>query len=289
MDYFSTFIQMLHAKNLADNTIRAYTTYLKAYLQYLSDLGIQPPDASWQTVRDFISWIQKERSLSDRTVNMIISYLQFFWIYVLHQPWDKSQVPFRKFNTYLPFVPDRNQVDRFIASLDDPKARLAVSVLYATGMRLDELCHLRCEHIFSASRKIYIPISKNHQDRYIPLPESLWLLILEYWHSLPAGSRPRTWLFTQQRSLNTPMDKQWLQRIILLTKKRLGMDPRLCAHSFRHAYATHSYENGMDLLTLKTFLGHHSINSTAIYVHLAEASRNTIVNPFDQIGGRNHG
>ena len=62
------------------------------------------------------------------------------------------------------------------------------------------------------------------------------------------------------------------------------MSDKLTAHSFRHAYATHSYENGMDLLTLKTFLGHKSLNSTTIYVHLAASSMSKTTNPFEQIG-----
>lgn len=56
-------------------------------------------------------------------------------------------------------------------------------------------------------------------------------------------------------------------------------------HELSHAYATHSYENGLDLLSLKSRLGHRSLNSTAIYVHLASSTSNTVTNPFDQLGG----
>ena len=77
----------------------------------------------------------------------------------------------------------------------------------------------------------------------------------------------------------------WAKRVILQKKKELGIDGRLCAHSFRHAYATHSYENGMDLVTLQSLLGHRSLNSTTIYLHLAQPSRNATINPFDQLGG----
>lgn len=289
MDYLSIFIEMLQARNLTQNTIRNYTTYIKPYLQFLSSLHIRPEDASWQAVRDFLRWIQKERSLADRTVNMIISELQFFWIYVLHQPWDKSQVPFRKFDSYLPFVPDRKLVRRFLDALDDPKAYLAVSLLYATGMRLDELCHLKYSDINREARTIHIRHSKNHFDRYVTLTASIWNLLLPYWLSFPDGHRPQEWIFTQQRSMDTPMDKQWLQQIILKKRKELGVNGKLCAHSFRHAYATHSYENGMDLITLQSLLGHRSLESTTIYIHLAQASRNTVVNPLDQIGGGNRG
>ena len=285
MDYFSAFIQMLQAKGVADNTIRSYKTYIKPYLSYLSAHCVSPDDTSWQVMREFLLWIQSERSLCDRTVNMIISYLQFFHIYVLHKPWDRTQIPFRKFNTYLPFVPSRKEVRTFISALEDPKARLAFSMLYATGLRLDELCHLKCKDIFSSSKKIHVADSKNHQDRFVPMPDIIWKMILSYYFSLPKDKKPDTWLFTQQYSTCNPMDSQWMQKIVLAKRRELGMDDKLTCHSFRHAYATHCYENGMDLLTLKTFLGHKSLNSTTIYVHLAASSMPQTPNPFEQIGG----
>lgn len=288
MDYLSIFIEMLQAKNLTANTIRNYQTYLKPYLSYLQERGISPEHVSWETVRDFLKTLQASRHLSDRTMNMVISILQFFWIYVLHQPWDTSQIPFRKFRTYLPFVPDRLQVALFLNSLGDPKARLACSILYAAGLRLDELCHLECRYISLSSHRLYIPVSKNHSDRYVPIPGSICKDIRDYWYSCTSHMKPKTWLFTQQTNRCNPMDKQWLQRIILSHRKLLGMDDRFCAHSLRHAYATHSYENGLDLLSLKSRLGHRSINSTAIYVHLASATSNTVTNPFDQLGGGSH-
>ena len=285
MDYFSVFTQMLQAKGLTDNTIRSYKTYILPYLAYLSAISVTPEDASWQCMRDFLVWIQAERKLSNRTINMIISYLQFFHIYVLHKVWDQTQIPFRKFNVYLPFVPSRQQVRTFISALEDPKARLAVSILYSTGLRLDELCHLKCKDIISSSKKIHVADSKNRQDRFVPMPDLIWQMILSYYLRLPMDRKPHTWLFTQQLSTSNPMDKQWLQKMILVKRTQLGLGDKLTAHSFRHAYATHSYENGMDLLTLKTFLGHKSLNSTTVYVHLAASSMSTTPNPFEQIGG----
>ncbi len=181
--------------------------------------------------------------------------------------------------------PSPDDVKRFLLDSEKPKVRLAISMLYATGMRLDELCHLRCADIIHSSMKIYIRHSKNHSDRYVPLTESIWQMILDYWYTFPAPERPREWLFTQQTRLDHPMDKQWIQREVLLLRRSLGMDSRISAHSFRHAYATRCYENGMDLLTLKAYLGHSSINSTCIYVRLAASYKEGFVNPFDQLEG----
>jgi len=290
MDYFALFIQMLEARGLTDNTVRSYKTYIKAYLNYLASLRILPENASWQMIRDFVAWIKKSRDLDDRTVNSIISQLQFFQIYVLHKEWDRTQVPFRKFDCYLPFVPSREQVCAFINALDDPDARLAAAIIYATGLRIDELCHLKYTDIYRSSHKLYIHHSKNRQDRYVPFTELIWEALLNRWLSFPAGTRPHGWIFTRRRDTSQPMYTQWLQREFRICRDALGMDQRFCAHSLRHAYATHSYENGLDLLTLKANLGHKSLNSTLIYVHLADDSaKSRATNPFEQIGGEIHG
>ncbi len=290
MDYFALFIQILEARGLTDDTIRSYKTYIKAYLNYLASLCILPENASWQMIRDFLAWIQKSRNLDDRTVNAIISHLQFFQIYVLHKEWDRTQVPFRKFDCYLPFVPSREQVCVFINALDDPDARLAAAIIYATGLHIDELCRLKYTDIYRSSHKLYIHHSKNRQDRYVPFTEHIWEMLLNRWVSFPAGTRPHGWIFTRRRDTSQPMYKQWLQREFRACREVLGMDERFCAHSLRHAYATHSYENGLDLLTLKANLGHKSLNSTLIYVHLADDSaKSRATNPFEQIGGEIHG
>ena len=99
-DHLNSFREMLSLRGLTDHTIVSYSTYISAYLQYLSDvIHTSPEDVSWQEMRNFIFWIQKERSLSDRTINCCISQLRFFTIFVLHKQWD----PYQGRNADLPF------------------------------------------------------------------------------------------------------------------------------------------------------------------------------------------
>ena len=78
-------------------------TYIKTYLFYLSEiLHKTPEEVSWSDLREFVRWLQREKILSDRTINHCISQLRFFTLYVLHKPWDPTQLPMRKFDSYLP-------------------------------------------------------------------------------------------------------------------------------------------------------------------------------------------
>ena len=107
-NYLIHYREMISLRGLTDHTILSYSTYIRAYLDYLSNiLGKQPEDVSWHELRDFIRWLQDTRGLSDRTVNACISQLRFFTIYVLHKPWDETQLPMRRFDQYLPYVPSQ--------------------------------------------------------------------------------------------------------------------------------------------------------------------------------------
>ena len=109
--YFNSFKQMISLRGLTDHTLKSYCTYISAYLDYLNDiLHKSPENVSWQDMRDYIIWLQQSRRLADRTINIAISQLRFFTMYVLHKPWDDTQLPKRRFDTYLPTVPTQSEV-----------------------------------------------------------------------------------------------------------------------------------------------------------------------------------
>lgn len=117
--YLDTFKEMISLRGLTGHTLKNYCTYIRSYLDYLSDiLHKSPEDVSWAELRDYIRWLQKSRDLSDRTINCAISQLRFFTLYVLHKPWDTTQLPMRRFDEYLPFVPSRQEVATLIDSIN---------------------------------------------------------------------------------------------------------------------------------------------------------------------------
>lgn len=285
-NYFNSYREMISLRGLTAHTMKSYSTYIRAYLAYLSDILFKDPaDVSWQELRDYIKWLQLTRSLSDRTINTAISQLQFFTIYVLHKPWDPTQLPLRKFDTFIPFVPTKEEVWLFISTMPDLKQKTMVTLMYSSGLRIGEVCHIRYEHIKRKQMRIYIPCSKNRSDRYAILSHKALDLLTEYWY---AYGRPLTWLFPKQTDPQRPIDTFYLSRHIHAHEDRLGWNHRITCHSFRHAFGTHLYENGSDLLTIKELLGHRSLNSTTIYVHLASNGTGAATSPFDLMGGASH-
>lgn len=278
--YLDTYIQMISLRGLTDHTIKSYCTYLGAYLNYLETvLHKLPEDVSWEETRSFIFQIQHERNLSDRTINTCISQLRFFTLYVLHKPWDPYQLPMRKFDSYLPFVPSKEDVSKFISTIPNLKHKAMIALMYSAGLRIGEVCQLKYKDIDRKSMRIHITHSKNRSDRYAILSKLALDILTEYWF---AFGKPMDWLFPKQfKESNKPIDTFFLSRHIYAHEEYLGWEHRLTCHSFRHAFGTHLYENGTDLLTIKALLGHKSLNSTTIYVQLASNGVGRAISPFD--------
>lgn len=274
---------MISLRGLTDHTLKNYCTYIRAYLDYFTNiLHKSPEDVSWDELRDYIRWLQKFRDLSDRTVNCAISQLRFFTLYVLHKPWDDTQLPMRKFDTYLPYVLTRNEVQLFLGSLPTLKQKAMVSLMYSSGLRIGEVCRLKYGDIQRSSMRIHVSKTKNRSDRYTLLSQRALDILTEYWYEY---DRPMDWLFSAKQDQLRPCKTAVLNRQVLEHRIKLNLNSKLNCHSFRHAFATHLYESGTDLLTLKELLGHKSINSTVINVHLASYASRKIYSPFDQLNG----
>lgn len=284
--YFNTYREMISLRGLTDHTLISYSTYIRTYLDYLSNiLHKQPEDVSWDELRTYIRWLQNSKKLSDRTINHAISQLRFFTLYVLHQPWDNTQLPMRRFNSHMPYVPSKEETWQFISSMPDLKQKTMVTLLYSSGLRIGEVCRLRYEDVDRKNMRLHITHSKSRQDRYAILSQAALDLLTRYWFQY---DRPKGFLFPKQNGEDRPIDTFFLSRHIHAHEERLGWERRLTCHSFRHAFGTHLYENGTDLLTIKALMGHKSLLSTAIYVHLSGSTIRQAVSPFDRMAGEYH-
>ncbi len=129
------------------------------------------------------------------------SFVFFFTLYVLHKPWDDTQLPMRKFDTYLPYVLTRNEVQLFLGSLPTLKQKAMVSLMYSSGLRIGEVCRLKYGDIQRSSMRIHVSKTKNRSDRYTLLSQRALDILTEYWYEY---DRPMDWLFfSKTRSAET--------------------------------------------------------------------------------------
>ena len=217
--YFNSYRKMISLRGLTDHTIKSYSTYILAYFDFLTDvIHKSPEDVTWDEMRQFVRWLQDTRSLSDRTMNAVISQLRFFTIYVLHKPWDATQLPFRKFDNYLPYVPSQQEVKTFISTIPDLKQKAMVSLMYSSGLRIGKVCHLKYQDIERRNMRIHISHGKNRSDRYALLSKTALEILSQYWF---AYDKPVDWLFPKQRDKSQPIDTFYLSRHIHEHERRL--------------------------------------------------------------------
>lgn len=164
---------MISLRGLTDHTLKSYCTYIRAYLDYLTNiLRKAPEEVSWDELRDYIRWLQNSRDLSVRTINCAISQLRFFTLYVLHKSWDDTQLSMRRFDEFLPFVPSKEETWQFISSMPDLKPKTMVTLMYSSGLRIGEVCRLRYEDVDRNHLRLHITHTKTRKDRYAILSKA---------------------------------------------------------------------------------------------------------------------
>ena len=160
-----------------------------------------------------------------------------------------------------------------------------VALMYSSGLRVGEVCQLKYSDIQRSAMRIHVAKTKSRSDRYAVLSQKALDLLTEYWY---AYGRPTAWLFPAKQNPARHCRTAVLGNQVLEHRKKLGLNPKLNCHSFRHAFGTHLYESGADLLAIKELLGHKSLTSTVIYIHLASYTSSKIKSPFDSMGGDPH-
>lgn len=256
----------------AENTITTYKTYVVPFLEYCFEtLDIHPRQATEKDVRSFLTCIQNDRELGDRTVNKAISSIHFLFNAVLDLPWNRYKVPFLIFEEYVPFVPTKDEMETFLSSISDIKRKAMCVTMYAAGLRVSEVCRLRFGDIEKTKGRIHISPSKRRKERYVELPDKCLDIIYQYGMSLPRDRRhsltTESWLFPKQRSWDSPIYTNFIIDHIRDIEESLCWEHRFTSHTFRRAYATHNFLDGhMSMEEIQSALGHDSISTTRLYV-----------------------
>lgn len=182
-----------------------------------------------------------------------------------------------KFNTYLPQILTLEEVKYFIDTIPNLKHKAMLSTTASSGLRISETCSLRYDDISRSNMTIHIRESKNRSDRYTILSAKNLDILTQYWYEY---GKPRDWIFPGQKE-GTHINNQSMHYVIKEHTARLGWNKNISCHTFRHCFGTFLYENGTDLNTIKQLMGHKSLSSTMIYLHLSAKAKSGVINPFD--------
>lgn len=269
--------RMLEDMRLRNLSVRTQETYISQVARFAKHFGKSPEVLGTEEIRQYqLYLINQEVSWS--VFNQTLCALRFLYRHTLKVEHWIEEIAFPKLPKRLPVVLSPAEVAEVLENVTDYKKRVAVTTIYAGGLRLREAIHLRKNDIDSGRMTIRIEQGKGMKDRYVMLSPKLLELLREYCR----GVRPKgEWLFPSSRDAQKPLHEQALQRAFTKTVNRLGWKKQVSIRTLRHCFATHLLEAGYDVRTIQVLLGHRQLSTTMRYTHVSTHRIRTTVSPLD--------
>ncbi len=262
--------RMLDAMTVRGLAERTQECYAEAVSRMARHYHRSPDLLSPAEVQAYLLHLVKDRKLSYSSVNHAASASRFLFETVLGRKTDEHlRPPMAKVPQKQPQLLAREEIARLFACCSHPVYRMALQTIYATGLRVSEVCFLRVGDIDSAADRMCVRVvaGKGGADRYSILSVSLLALLRLYCQTYTPQRNKGQWLFangTGERGVGI----ESLQRAYQAARHCAGIVKAGGTHTLRHGFATHLLEGGVDLYTISRLLGHGHISTTARYLHL---------------------
>ncbi|WP_335975232.1 site-specific tyrosine recombinase XerD [Gaetbulibacter jejuensis] len=282
-------------RGLSDNSITNYEYDVQKLITYLEENNInQSPDViDYDTIQPFIYELSK--SLNARSQSRLISGLRSFFSYLVFEdyrttnPLDHIESP--KIGRKLPDTLSIEDIDSLIAAIDITKEyngirigerdRTILETLYSCGLRVSELTNLKLSDLYFDEGFIKVT-GKGNKQRFVPIGKNTQKYINIYKNevrtTINVQKEFKDTLFLNNRGKQ--LTRAMIFTIIKQLAKKTGLQKTISPHTFRHSFATHLLENGADLRAIQLMLGHESITTTEIYMHVDRTHLKDVLTQF---------
>lgn len=272
-------IDQMELRNFSPKTQRAYLGAIKGLAAHYKH---PPEQLSNEQVLDYVLFLKNVKGLAPSSCNVTICACRFVYCTVLKTTEEGSlSFPLQKTPKRLPTVMSLEEVQALLMATTNPKHRTFLMLLYGTGLRLSEAVNLRVSDINSKQMVVRVREGKGKKERNTILSESL----LEELRSYFGSYQPKEWLF-YGRSKDAPLPSNSGQKIFYHAKRRAGLKKEGGVHTLRHSFATHMLDAGVDLKTIQSMMGHSSLTTTMIYLHVSTRHINKVKSPLDSMNFR---
>ena len=269
----ANFHKDLIMRGFTKSTIKNYLLVVGEFEKFIS---LPPSLFEEKHVVDFLYDCIINRKLKEDTVNYKNSILKLLFVVTLNKEWNSLRIPRMKRRKTLPTVLSKSEVKEFLECIDDIRYKTIFSILYSGGLRLNEVRNLKVTDIDSTEMKIIIKNGKGKKDRHTLLAKNTLLLLREYWKTY----RPENLLFLGEDG-QKPLSARAIQFAFTKYLSKTKITKKAHVHTLRHAFATHLLDAGTDIIYIQRLMGHSSITSTTIYLHLRDYKVLEIKSPAD--------
>ncbi len=264
-------------RKLSPRTIESYTFCVDKFIKWVKK---DPKKIRKIDVKDFLFYLEN-RGRSGSTLNVYLNAIKFFLHDILKR---RILLDFRfsKKPKKLPLFLTQEEVVKLFNAINNKKHKLMIELLYGAGLRVSELTNLKMEDIDFNQSTIYIRNGKGAKDRISLLPQQILTSLHKH---LLKENITTGYIFLGRKGKH--ISTATVQAIVKKAKNKAKIKKNIHPHSLRHSFATHLIENGYELTAVQSLLGHNSIKTTMIYVHLARPQLLNVKSPLDSLSDEN--
>jgi site-specific recombinase XerD len=265
----------MELRGFSESTKEQYRMVIDVFLRSVS----KPlPETDEEDIREYLVYLKQTRKLSSVTINGYLAAIWFLYDVVCNRQLNRKQVPYMKRPRRLPDVLSRSEVAAIIDATLNTKHKAMFMLAYSAGLRVSEIARLKVTDIDSESMRIFVRAGKGDKDRYTLLSKTCLDMLRRYWKGF-RPENPEGYLFPGLRP-RKHITANAIEYAFTKAFVASGVKKHASIHSMRHSFATHLLENGAGLTDIKELLGHASLSSTTIYLHLANITTR-VVSPLD--------
>jgi site-specific recombinase XerD len=257
-------IEDMSLRGLAERTQQSYVSAVRSLAAYC---GKSPEEISEGELRQYLLYLKNEKQAAASTCMQVLCALKFLYHHTLGREWPILDFVKPGREQKLPVVLSRAEVKQVLGCLRLAHYRVCLNTIYSCGLRLKEGLNLQVKNIDSSRMGLYVRQGKGRKDRYVPLPHRTLEQLRWYWQQ----HRNPVWLFPRRIDslvAKQPMGDSGVQKAFGAALKESGVTKAASVHTLRHSYATHLLEAGVDIRIIQKYLGHDSLATTYIYIHL---------------------
>jgi integrase/recombinase XerD len=253
-------IEDLRLRNYAPGTI---TNYVGHVARFAKHFGRSPELLTVEHVRQYQLELLRKK-VSWNTFNLSVCALRFLYGTTLGRQDELQRLRFGRLPKRVPVVLSRDEVLKFLQCIPSRKQRMLLTTMYATGLRVGEAVRLAVTDIDSQRMTMLVNRGKGNKQRLVPLSQKLLTELRLFWKT----HRDPLWLFPSGHRSGQHLTTAALNKAFRRAGARAGIRRRFGTHALRHTFATELLEAGVDLLAIQKILGHRSLTTTAIYLHV---------------------
>jgi len=268
------FEEKLLLEHKAWRTIKTYKGLFTHFLAYFPKT--RPSKISKKQIEKYMVY-KKQENASDSQMNQLINVLNCFFIRILEQPEKVVRLERPKKKKKLPNVFSLEDIERLLKSCTNLKHKCMLILIYSGGLRRSEVLNLKVEDLNFERKTLFIKNAKGGKDRYTFFSD----IARKYLKKYIIVKEPNYYLFEGQ--YGGRYGESSIQKVFDVAKKRSKVQPNVTIHGLRHSFATHLIEKRVPLHVVQELLGHYSIKTTEIYLHISNKFRAALKSPLDDL------